>query len=193
MASSDREGMGSMAGGSPGGRALVLRKPAKSFQGLAFVIREMNLTVMRFAWMPAALLACVLALLAVWAIDDRPPVIYRGNPIVTAVDQDVVLLQFDVKRARLDCSATWQRWVSDSAGFKWWLDDRSATEEIIRQLERESPGKVRLLLPLPDGMRRGHMTYNVRMIYYCHPLNLFPQRIAYQVPFYVAPMDRGPR
>lgn len=159
---------------------------------MAGVIHALNVVAVRLMWMPLAVVLISAALLVYWATDDDPPVRYVGNPIVQVLDDYVVMLQFDVERRR-ECDARSSRWISDSDGFRWYLDDRELSADGVRRLQTEIPGRVRLLLPLPRGARRGAMAYSVRMRYYCDPLGLFPIRVEFSVPFFVSPVGEAPR
>lgn len=152
------------------------------------MMQAINSTILRLAWVPMLVVVIAGAALVYWATDKAPPVIYRGNPVVEVLDSDVIRLQFDVERVRA-CDSRWSRWISDQDGFKWYLEDREASSEMIRALELDTPGRVRLVLPLPRGARRGQMAYNLRMRYTCDPLGLFTIPVTYSVPFYVDPVE----
>ena len=142
----------------------------------------------RWIWLPIVVLIAGLAQIGYWAMQRDPPIIYIGNPVVESSDDDIIRLSFDVRRLR-SCDAELTRWLFDADHFRFDFHDRNWTAEEINQLQRLNRDKVRVILPIPKGARRGTMIYGIRILYFCEPLSryIWPIEVSYDVPFFIPP------
>lgn len=146
-------------------------------------VRRISQWMQRTVWLAAALVIIQAALVVWWALDREPPFEYLDHQQVEVLDADTVRLEYQAVRHR-SCDLSASRYVTDSAGFRWYLVDQTLRASDVKQLDFDPPGKVRLVLPIPAGARRGDMAYVAMLEYRCNPLHTYwPITVMVRVPF----------
>lgn len=131
-----------------------------------------------------------IALVSYWAADRAPPFVmegYRINPVKRGgVFPMELIVRRDVTRG---CSVEFSRYMFDSRGFRYSLGEQQVMgAEGIARMEALYPGRLKLLIPIPESMAPGMAKYMTDLSYICNPTHfVWPIRVLMEVDFEVTP------
>ncbi|WP_157266332.1 hypothetical protein [Azohydromonas aeria] len=145
-------------------------------------------------WATAVLLLCLVRVVF-WALDREPPFELRGASVEQPVEPGgPVRITLDVRRdLSRNCSLLIVRYLIDGARFRFYLPTIELDASALEQLERQTPGENRILLQMPPEATAGKGAFGNVLSYACNPVHfVWPLRVAYEVPFEIAPAETQP-
>lgn len=151
-------------------------------------MNRVSLWMARWIIAPSLALASFAGVAVLWALDREPPFTVLDVIPATAQAGTTVNLQIAVLRdVRRTCDATFTRSVYDGAGYRFDLEGlQQANAAAIRRVEKDTPGVLRLAVPVPSAARSGVGALVTSLEYTCNPLHrLWPIRMVTVIPFQI--------
>ena len=143
----------------------------------------------RLLWVANITIVLGVGAVAWFALDRDPPFAVLSVDPASAKAGEWVTIRSQVRReVDRNCSADFSRFVFDSGGSRYDLGTSSATAEMIRVMERKSPGVLAITIRLPDGMQAGSADLTTALQYRCNKVHyLWPIEVTTHMPFRVLP------
>lgn len=141
--------------------------------------------VLRWSWQ--AIGGALLAVLVVLALDREPPYrILSWEPMSARAGQSLEIRASVWRDTERRCSAAFSRYIFDSRGRRFDLGNSETSAELISAMERTSPGRLNVVVSVPDGVAPGRAEMVTVLAYRCNALHyLFPIEVTTRAPFTV--------
>ena len=160
---------------------IVMGYTEETIKHIDTMITKVNNFLTRFFWVALLAVAYAVIQLSIWLFDREIPFIYRNGAVTEVLKERTVSLQYSAVRRR-SCDVTITRYL-DSPSGRAYLPRLFLSKEQINKLARESPGKVSVILEIPEGVPLNNLFYSVELSYECNPIHSFwPILVRFSVP-----------
>jgi hypothetical protein len=143
----------------------------------------------RFLWVAQSVIVGCIGLIAWYAADRAPPFSVLSVDPAFARPGEIVVIQAKVQREDWRrCSADFTRYVFDSQDTRTYVDDGRASVEMIANMEKRSPGLLRVAFRVPEQASPGIARLETVLHYKCNRVHaLWPIEVTTQMQFTVLP------
>lgn len=144
---------------------------------------------LRFKWVAYVLLFSGLASFAWFAADREPPfAVLSVEPAAARAGEWITITAAVRRDVHRRCAASFSRYVYAADGARYDLGDSFASADVIADLERRMPGRLRVTVQLPKAMDAGPATLWTTLEYRCNKVHQWwPIEVETQMPFTVLP------
>lgn len=153
------------------------------------MIHRLDDLLRRLQWAATAMLWAGLLSVAFLAADRRPPFeILEYYPAHAKAGEYITItarVRRDVERS---CSADFTRYLFDTAGARFDLGSSETSAVMIKHMEAQHPGLLRVIVKLPEVMQPGDGALVSVLHYRCNRVHsLWPIEVTTTLPFTVDP------
>ena len=156
---------------------------------IARVILRLDEVLLRWSWVPSAILLLAFAVGAGQAADRAPPSrVVRVEPAF-ARPGDVVVIKAKVWRDKSrNCSAVMSRSIFDASQTRFDYPVAKFSDHVIDKMESSTPGQLRVALVVSEHAAPGPADLVSVLDYRCNRVHAFwPIEVTTHMPFEVLP------
>ncbi len=152
-------------------------------------IKALDRAMIRFRSVAVAFIWFGLASVAWFAFDREPPFEVLSVEPAMARPGEVIHIRAAVRRdSERMCSADMAQYIFDASKRRFDLGSSVASAELIRDIERQTPGQMMVSMVVPLGMSPGEADLVSFLNYRCNKGHaLWPSGVTTHVPFVVLP------
>jgi hypothetical protein len=159
----------------------------KVHHGFVTVASWLDSLADRFLWAAKGLLAVSVGVAIYYAADRAPPFAVLSVEPAEALPGQSITIYASVRRdVARNCSADMSRYIFDASGTRFDLGTSFFTAEVIRAMEKHSPGRLTIAINVPASAKPGPANMTSVLLYRCNRVhNLYPIEVTASFPFRV--------
>lgn len=140
-------------------------------------------------WLFRTIIVAGLLAIVWYAMDREPPFAVVDSPQTFASPGGWLRVTADVRRdVKRNCEAEFTRYIFDSRATRYDLGHAVASPQMISQMEKQSPGKLKVAVLVPAGAEPGPARLVTVLEYRCNKVhNFWPISVTTEIPFEIVP------